>query len=58
MGRMRTVKDPGKSPGEDTGATGGEKVSRKAVSPLRDLTVKDIVGHNNDSCQERGETTT
>lgn len=41
-GSMRTVKDPGNSPGDESGATGGEKVSRKAVSPLRDFTVNDM----------------
>jgi hypothetical protein len=57
-GSMRMVKDPGKRPGEDTGATGGEKVSRKAVSPLRDRTVNDMAGHNGGCCQNGGETST
>lgn len=42
QGSIRIVKDPGKSPGEDSGATGGLKVSRNAVSPFNDFTVKDI----------------
>jgi hypothetical protein len=39
-GSRRMVKDPGNRPGEDTGAAGGEKVRRKAVSPFSDCTVK------------------
>jgi hypothetical protein len=42
QGSIRIVKDPGKRPGEDSGATGGLNVSRNAVSPFNDLTVRDI----------------
>jgi hypothetical protein len=42
QGSMRIVKDPGKSPGELSGATGGLNVSRNAVSPFNDFTVKDM----------------
>jgi hypothetical protein len=42
QGSIRIVKDPGNRPGEDSGATGGLKVSRNAVSPFNDFTVRDI----------------
>lgn len=42
QGSIKIVKDPGKSPGEDSGATGGLKVRRNAVSPFNDFTVRDI----------------
>lgn len=41
-GSMRTVNEPGNRPGEEIGATGGEKVRRNEVSPLRAFTVKDM----------------
>jgi hypothetical protein len=45
-GSRRMVKDPGNKPGEDTGAAGGEKVRRKAVSPFSDCTVKDMAARS------------
>lgn len=42
QGSIKIVKDPGKRPGEDSGATGGLKASRNAVSPFNDFTVSDI----------------
>lgn len=42
QGSIRIVKDPGKRPGEDSGATSGLNVSRNAVSPFKDFTVRDI----------------
>lgn len=41
-GSTRIVNEPGNSPGEDSGAIGGLNMSRKEVSPLSDLTVKDM----------------
>jgi hypothetical protein len=48
QGSMRMVKEPGNRPGERRGATGGEKVSRKAVSPLRDCKVRDMAVETGD----------
>lgn len=45
QGSIRTVKDPGKSPGDDCGASSGLNVSRNAVSPFNDCTVRDIATH-------------
>lgn len=45
QGSSRTVKEPGKRPGEDSGATGGLKTSKKEVSPFKDLTDSDIAAH-------------
>jgi hypothetical protein len=41
-GSTRTVNDPGKRPGDESGATGGLKMSRKQLSPFSDLMVKDM----------------
>lgn len=43
QGSSRIVKDPGNRPGEDSGATGGLKTSKKDVSPFSDLTDSDMV---------------
>lgn len=40
----RIVKEPGKSPGDVSGAAGGSNVSRKHVSPFKDWTESDMVG--------------
>jgi hypothetical protein len=42
-GSTSIVKEPGKSPGDVSSATGGLNVSRKAVSPFSDFTVSDMV---------------
>jgi hypothetical protein len=39
---MSIVNEPGKSPGEERGAMGGENVRRKELSPLRAFTDNDI----------------
>ena len=43
QGSMRIVKEPGKRPGDESGAIGGLKVSKKAVSPFSDLHVRLMV---------------
>src|SRR4051812_21462436 len=58
-GSSRMVKEPGKRPGDDMGAAGGEKVRRKAVSPFSDRTVRGMVGCRQwcqrckETCKER-----
>ena len=42
QGSSRIVKEPGKRPGEEMGATGGLKTRRKEVSPFSDLTDSDM----------------
>jgi hypothetical protein len=39
-GSTKIVKEPGKRPGDESGATLGVKVRRKEVSPFSDLMVK------------------
>jgi hypothetical protein len=46
QGSMRIVKEPGNRPGEESGAIGGLKVSKKAVSPFSDLHVRLMVACN------------
>jgi hypothetical protein len=41
-GSTKTVKEPGKRPGDESGATGGLKMRRNDVSPFSDLMVKDM----------------
>jgi hypothetical protein len=41
-GSTRIVNDPGKRPGDESGATGGLKMRRKDVSPFSDLMVRDM----------------
>jgi hypothetical protein len=51
-GSMRIVKEPGNRPGDDIGAIGGLKVSKKAVSPFSDLHVR-LMAAQNGSCRRR-----
>ena len=44
-GSSRMVKEPGKVPGEASGAGGGRKTSRNDVSPLSDVTESDMAVH-------------
>jgi hypothetical protein len=41
-GSTKMVNEPGKSPGEESGATLGVKVRRKELSPFSDLMVRDM----------------
>ena len=42
-GSIRIVNEPGNRPGDESGATGGEKTSRNVVSPFNALTVSDML---------------
>lgn len=53
QGSTRMVKEPGNSPGEDSGATGGLKVRRKEVSPLSDLMVRDMATRTQEASANR-----
>jgi hypothetical protein len=44
-GSIKIVNDPGKRPGEESGATGGLNVRRKDESPFNDLTDRAIAMH-------------
>jgi hypothetical protein len=52
-GSMRIVKEPGNRPGDDIGAIGGLKVSKKLVSPFSDLQVR-LIAARYGSCRRRG----
>ena len=54
QGSTRMENEPGNRPGLESGATGGLKVRRKDVSPFRDLTVRDIAKHAQDTVLCRG----
>jgi hypothetical protein len=44
-GSTRMENEPGKQPGDESGATGGLNMSRNDVSPLSDLMVSDMATH-------------
>jgi hypothetical protein len=51
QGSTRIVKELGNRPGDRRGASGGEKVSRKVVSPFRDCTVSDMAALTADTIE-------
>lgn len=54
-GSQRMVKDPGKRPGEESGAMGGLKTRRKHVSPFSDLTDSDMATFSHSAQRRRCE---
>lgn len=44
-GSTRMENEPGKQPGDESGATGGLNMRRNDVSPLSDLMVRDMATH-------------